>query len=183
MPSTIEVAVFLQPEGVDGHGGAGASGRAAQHTRARGVVNIEVFVGGASVPTDEVIQQVIGERGRGATGGAAGDVAPAIVAARVDSSAQIRAGGAQRVEAGELVRLAVAVEVLLLGAAAAQRALPELAQVRVNIAIVVTGSTQGIGERGRATGAVACPGLGAGVAGPHQAVLLVITEVLALAAA
>ncbi len=47
------------------------------------------------------------------------------------------------------MRLAVTVEVLLLGAAASQRALPQLAQVRVDVAVIVAGSTEGIGEGGR----------------------------------
>ncbi len=95
MPSTIEVAVFLQAEGVDGHGGARAIGRAAQHARARGVVDIEVFVLRSSVPTDEVIEQVVGEGGGGAAVGAAGDIAPTIVAAGVDLPSLVRAGRAQ----------------------------------------------------------------------------------------
>ncbi len=93
-----------------------------------------------------MIQQVVGERGGGAAVGAAGDVAPAIVAARLDSAAKVGAGGAKGVEAGQLVRLAVAVEVLLLGAAAAQRTLPELAQVGVDVAVAVAGSAQSVGE-------------------------------------
>jgi enolase len=71
---------------------------------------------GACVPTDKVIQEVVRERGRGAAVGAAGDVAPAIVTAGVDLSRLVGAGGTAGVQAGQLVRLAVAVEVLLLGA-------------------------------------------------------------------
>ncbi len=84
--STIEVAMFLQPEGIDGHGGATAIGGAAQDTIARSIVDIEVLVGRASVPTDEVIQEVIGERRGGAAVRTAGDVAPAIVTAGVDGT-------------------------------------------------------------------------------------------------
>ena len=67
MATTIEVAVFLQPEGIDGHGRATAIGGTAQDPRTRGVVNVQVFILRASVPIDEVIEEVIGERGRGAT--------------------------------------------------------------------------------------------------------------------
>ena len=53
------VGVLFQPEGVDTHRGARAVGRATHDTVAGGVVDGEVFVGGACVPTDEVIQLVI----------------------------------------------------------------------------------------------------------------------------
>ncbi len=76
--------MFLQPEGIDGHGGATTIGGAAQDTGTRGIVDVQVFVGCASVPTHEVIQQVIGERGRGAA-----VVTPVSVTASVDSSASI----------------------------------------------------------------------------------------------
>jgi len=60
------VGVLLQPEGVDAHGGAAAIGRAAQDSVARAVVDVEICVVGACVPTDEVIQQVVGQDSRGA---------------------------------------------------------------------------------------------------------------------
>jgi len=50
--------------------------------------------------------------------------------------------------------LAVAVEVLLLRATAVQRSLPQLAQVRVDIAVAVAGSAQAVREGGCAAGAV-----------------------------
>jgi len=53
----------------------------------------------------------------------------------------------------------------------------------VDEGIVVAGSAQAVGEGGTATGAVACCWLGAGVACPHEPVLFVVTEVLALSAA
>ena len=81
------------------------------------------------------------------------------------------------------MRLAVAVEVLLLAARAVQWSLPQLAQVGVDERVVVVGSAQAVGEGGCATGAIACPWLAAGVACPHQAVLFVVAEVLALTAA
>ncbi len=46
--SGVEVAVFLQPEDVDGHGGATAGDRAAQDARAGGIVNVELNVVGES---------------------------------------------------------------------------------------------------------------------------------------
>ncbi len=87
--------MFLQPEGVDGHGGASAGDRAAQHARAGGIGDVEFFVGRADVPLDEVIQEIVGERDGGTAGGAVGDVTPAIVTARVDGPIQVGAGGAQ----------------------------------------------------------------------------------------
>jgi len=89
-----------------------------------------------------VIQQVIGEGRGGTTRGTAGDVASAIVAAAVDLPCFVRTGGTGTVETGELVWLAVTVEVLLLAASAPQGALPQLAQVRVDIAVGVAGSAQ-----------------------------------------
>ena len=64
------VGVLLQPEGVDTHGGATAIGGAAQDSVARAFVDVELGVVRAGVPTDEVIQQVVGQgagiqRGRG----------------------------------------------------------------------------------------------------------------------
>ncbi len=80
------------------------------------------------------------------------------------------------------MRLAVAVEVLLLAACAVEWSLPQLAQVGVDVIVVVVGSAQTIREGGCATGAIACPWLAATVACPHQAVLFVVAEVLALTA-
>jgi hypothetical protein len=91
--------VLLQPEGVDGHGGARAIDGAAQHARARGVRDGEVFVLRASVPTDEVIEEVVGERGGGAAVGAAGDIAPAILAAGGDRACLVGAGGDLKISA------------------------------------------------------------------------------------
>ena len=84
MASSVLVVVFLQSEGVDRHGGATAVGGAPQDAGARSVVDVELFVVGACVPTDEVVEQVVGERRDGAAVGTAGDVAPGIVAAGVD---------------------------------------------------------------------------------------------------
>jgi len=56
----------------------------AQHPIARGIVDVEILVGGTGIPTDEVVEQVVGQRGGGAAGGAADDVTPIVVATGVD---------------------------------------------------------------------------------------------------
>jgi len=56
----VEVAVFLQPEGIDGHGGATARGRAAQDTIARGVVDVLSLVGYSCVLLGELVNAVVG---------------------------------------------------------------------------------------------------------------------------
>src|SRR5712692_1748710 len=87
------------------------------------------------------------------------------------------------VEPGQLVRVAaVAVEVLGVGAAGALRSLPQLPQVGVDVAGAVACSRQAAGEGATAAGAVTCSRLGTTVACPHQAILLVVAEVLCLAA-
>lgn len=60
------------------------------------------------------------------------------------------------------MRLGVTVQVLVL-AAAGERPLPQLAQVGVGIGGVVGRPGEAAGERGAPTGAVARPGLRAGV--------------------
>ena len=62
---------------------------------ARGVVDVELGVSRAGVPTDEVVQQVVGQRGSGAL--TAGDVAPTIVTADVDRGGLGGAGGASKI--------------------------------------------------------------------------------------
>jgi hypothetical protein len=105
---------------------------------------------------------IVGERGcraATATGDARGDIAPAIVAGPVGLrfTAGGRAGGAGRIETGQLMGLAaVAVEVLV-GASAIVGTLPELTQVRVDILVAVGGSAEAVGGRTRATGTVAGP--------------------------
>lgn len=94
-----------------------------------------------------MIQEIIGECRGGTAVGAAGDIAPTIVTAGVGLPRLVRAGGTTGVETGQLVGLAVAVEILLLRPTATERPLPQLIQVRVDIAVVVTGSAQAsIGE-------------------------------------
>jgi len=63
----------------------------------------------------------------------------------------IGAGCAQRVEPAQLVGLAAAtVEVLVLRAAAGERALPQLAQVGVDVAVAVAASSEPTGKRATA---------------------------------
>jgi len=74
-----------------------------------------------------VVLIIIRERGRGPLVGAAGHIAQGIVATAVDRSALAGAGRAQRIEPAQLVGLAAGtVEVLVLRAAAGERALPQL---------------------------------------------------------
>jgi hypothetical protein len=77
---------------------------------------------------------------------------------------------------------AVTVEILRGGAAGALRSLPQLAQVGIEVAGTVACPSQAIGEGAAATGAVACSRLGPAGARPHEAILLVVAEVLRLAA-
>ncbi|MGZ3623403.1 MAG: hypothetical protein ACXWPS_15295 [Ktedonobacteraceae bacterium] len=63
------VRVLFESKGIDGHGRAITVGGAAQDTVARGVVDVELCVVGACIPTDEMVKQVIGhgagiQRGR-----------------------------------------------------------------------------------------------------------------------
>ncbi len=150
--------MLFQPKGVGPQGRARAVGRTAQHPLPRGVRDVPFLVGCARIPLGEVIQQIVGERGRGATERAAGDVAKGIIAAGIDLPALTRAGGAQRVEPIQLVGGAAgAVEVLVLRAAPIERPLPELAQVGGDVGGVVAGAAQAVGEGTAAAAAIACP--------------------------
>ena len=84
---------------------------------------------GTGIPTNEVVQEVVGEGRGGAAGGTAGDVAPIVVVAGINLPCFVGAGSTTGIEAGQLMRLAVAVEVLLLRTGAVERPLPELSQV------------------------------------------------------
>ena len=68
------------------------------------------LVGGADIPFGQVIEQVIGERGRGAARGATRDVAEGVVAAAVVGALAriVGAGHAarSRIEANQLMRSA-----------------------------------------------------------------------------
>ena len=80
---------------------------------------------------------VVGQRGRGGIVGAAGDMAPGIVAGGVALPAFAGAGAAAGIQAGQLMGLAIAVEVLVRRAAAVERALPRLTQMRTKVASAV----------------------------------------------
>jgi len=142
--------VFLLPEGVDRQAGGAAIGRAAQDALACGIVHVPLLAGRPGIPLGKVVEVVVGQRGCRPLVGAAGDVAQGIVAAAVDRPALIGAGCADRIEPAQLVGLAVTVEVLVLRAAAGERALPQLAQVGVDIAVAVAASSESTGKRATA---------------------------------
>jgi hypothetical protein len=71
--------VFLDAERVGEDGRAVVIGEAAQHALATGIVEVLLLVGGAGGPLRQVVQDVVGEDAGRAVGGAAGDVAKAIV--------------------------------------------------------------------------------------------------------
>ena len=105
-----------------------------------------------------MVQQVVGQRGGGATVGAAGNVAPVVVAAAVHLPGFARTGRAGGIHAGQSMRhaaTAATVEILFLGTASVERSLPELPEMRVDEGVAVAGSAQAVGERGAATGAIA----------------------------
>ncbi len=130
------VLVFFDAEGVGEDGRAIAVGEAAQHALAVGVVEVLFLVATVGVPLRQVVEDVVGKRASGGVGHAAGDVAKAIVAADAvigGLGAVVGAGGPAggRVQPDELMGVAGAIQVLLLRAAARQRALPQLAQVGI----------------------------------------------------
>jgi len=148
--------VLFQPEGIDRHAGAACAGRAAQHALATGIVDVLFLPGTASIPARQVVEPVVGQRRTGPIDGVGGDVAPGIVEARVTLPQFVTAGRACLVEPGQLVRMgAIAVEIARGGAAIALRSLPQLPQVRVDVAGAIACSAQAIGERAAAAVAVA----------------------------
>jgi hypothetical protein len=137
---------------------------AAQHALARRVIQIPFFVGGrvGVIPAYQIIQTIVGKGGRGtaaASRGTGGHIAPAIVAGPVGLrlAARCRAGGASGIETGQLMGLAAVAIEILVGARAIVRALPQLAQVRVDILVAVGGSAEAVGGRTSAAGTVAGP--------------------------
>ncbi|MBA2395050.1 MAG: hypothetical protein H0V70_20160 [Ktedonobacteraceae bacterium] len=112
-------------------------------------------------------------------------IAPTVIRARIVHRSLARARG-RRGRLGQIAQLVrmgtITIEVLLLGAAPILGALPELAQIGVGILIGVIATERAL-VGNIATRPIACGGHGGIVAGPDQAVLLVITEVLRLAAA
>ena len=87
-----------------------------------------------------MVEQVVGERGRRATVGAAGDIAPAIIAAGVDRPGLVGARRSGCVQTGQLMRLAAAIVEVLILRAAVERSLPELTQVGGDEGIAVAGA-------------------------------------------
>ena len=130
--------MFFEPKGVDGQRRVGAIIGAAQHAFTRGIVEIPLLLTvGRAAPVQQVIQRIVGRTLGRATPLLAGHVAPGVVAAGVVDGAFTGTGGARRDlrQVAQLVRVAaVAVQVLLLGAGAVLRSLPELAQVGVGVA-------------------------------------------------
>src|SRR5579885_1748794 len=177
------IGVFFHAEGIGSEAGAATGDVATQDAGAGSVVGVPGLARAACIPGDQVIERIEGEAGRGAARVAAARIAPTVIAGRVVGGFARVVGAAcaarDRVEADQLVRFVrVAVEILLLGATAAQRPLPELAQVGVDKATAIRRPAQTVRQA-----ASACGGLGAGVTRPDQPVLLVIAEVLRLAAA
>ena len=129
--------MLFDAEGIGKDGGATAVGEAAQHALPTGVVQVLFLVGSIHIPLGEMIQEVVGERAGRAAERAAGHVAPRIVAAEIALPALARAGGTNGVQPRQLVRLSVAIQILVLRAAAIARGLPQLPQVRVDRRVVV----------------------------------------------
>src|SRR5260370_7200334 len=77
---------------------------------------------------------------------------------------------------------AIAVEVLRWGVCVALGSLPQLSQVGVGIAGAIARVLQRVGQRSCPAGAVTCAWLAATITRPYQAILLVVAEVLRLAA-
>lgn len=53
------VGVFLQPEGVDGQGGARTVGRTAQHAIATGIVDIPFYHRHADIILSQVVRRIV----------------------------------------------------------------------------------------------------------------------------
>ena len=170
-------------EGVHGDGRATTGGATLQHACVCVVVRVLALIGATRVPLCQFVQYVEGERGVGTVVVARGLVAPAIVAGTVGRAGWIATGGTKRIEPADLVWLAaVAVEILLIGACAIERTLPQLSQVRVGIAGAISGALQTIGRGTTATGAIPGGGNTAIVACPDESVLFVVAEDLGLVA-
>ena len=131
MAACCGVGVLFESEGVHLHCRAITVGGTAQDSVAGGVIDVELCVVGAGIPTDDMVKLVVGQRGSGATVGAFGDVARRVVTAAVDQGGLIGAGGATAIDAGQFVRLGVAVQVLLLRTGAVDWPFPELAPLKV----------------------------------------------------
>src|SRR5260370_4970765 len=174
------VDMLFQPEGIDRRGPTTTVGGHPHQALAAPVVHIPLLIGCTRIPLSELVEVVVGESAGRAAEGAAGHIAKAVVAAAVALSGLIGAGGTGGIQPGQLVWMAaVAVEILVLGAAPGQGALPQLAQVRVDKAVTVAGPGEPTGQRATAAGAVARGGVGGAVSCPPEPGLLLVAEVLA----
>jgi hypothetical protein len=115
--------------------------------------------------------------------GARRDIAVGIVLARVAGGARIAARRPERIDALQLVRRAAGtVEILLVTAGAVEWALPELPKMGVDEAVGVGRATETAVRGEAAAGAAARIWRCLSIAGPDQFILLVVAEVLRLAA-
>ncbi len=136
------VDMLFQPEGIDRQGGATAVGGTPQHAITCDIVEVPFLIGCPRIPLGELVEVVVGERAGRAAEGAADHIAKGIVAAGIALPGLIGAGGTGGIQSGQLVWMAaVAVKILVLGAATCQRALPQLTQVRVDVGVAVAGPT------------------------------------------
>ena len=89
--------------------------------------------------TDEMIEGIVGKGLSRPLVGSACFVALGIITGRVDRSgaATGSTGGSQRIDAGQLMRCAIAGEILLIGAGAIEWSLPGLAQVGIGVVITI----------------------------------------------
>lgn len=185
--ATVLVLMLLHPKGVHRDGGVRPIVGATQDPTPTAIVHVPLRLSArGAVPTHQQVLWVVGQRpcvARSTRCSARAQVAPAIVAgpitlhlaARVRT---IRIGWIHRGQLMGLVRVAVQV---LVRPFSIERTLPQLPQVRVDVAAGV-GPSQALLQGSSATGAIACRGRGGAVAGIDQTVLLVVTEVLRLSA-
>ena len=152
-----------------------------QHPLPRRIVEVPFLLTiDRTAPPHQTIEPIVLEGAGDPSSYLAGRVAPTIIGARVVHRPLARTGrrrGGLR-QVAELVGMrTITIEILLLSAASIQRPFPYLAQIGVGILVGVIASQRAL-VPGTATRPIACRRNGGVVAGPDQAVLLVITEVL-----
>src|SRR5581483_9591983 len=179
--SAAGVRQLLQAEGVGRESRRTATDGTLEHTLPAGIVDVELLVA-ADIGLDETVELIVRERGRGVIVCSTGDVAPGVVtgAVRSGGAAFAGAGGSQRVDPTQLVRLTVAVEILLIAALPIDWSLPDLTEISIGKRSRVACAADGIAQRARAAGATARSWLRTAIAGPGHAVLLIVTEILRL---